>query len=275
MNEKTNEKKTFLSPEFSNKFVYFLVITACATLLVVFSSRIIWRDIFLKDFLTRPDVRAAQIITSYAISEFQGNPIMDVSLKSSLHMLFTIVLNFVLAPIGLFLCWRSIVIEYSQPQGMETKRKYLWMRRIIMAGSGMILTLVLIIYIAAAFLGASIFRTLQYENAVDRNRAYVVYELNDVGAKAVQYYLLPVQAGGGGLSFHSQGEAGREGWVTLKELGVPKATSAGSYSFRKVENDTIAFLRGIGNVRLSDGTYPEYEIRITPLSLGRSITRMN
>lgn len=275
MKEKTDVEKTLLSPEFSNRFVYALIITACATLLVVFGSRIVWGDIYLNNYLAKPEAIAHRISVEYAIDEFQGIQISDFSTRSRLYMLSAIVLNFVLAPLGFLLCWKNIVAHTSSKQEGESKSEHHWLRTLTLIVSGILLAHVLIINVVAAVVGSAFFRTMQRDNAADGNRSLVVYELIDVGFKASQYYFLPLELGGGGLSFRSHHETAKEPWVSLSELDVPEATSAGSYTIKKVENDTIMLLRGVGKFRLSDGTYPEYEIRMTPSSSARALTKIN
>lgn len=264
MNVRTEVKKTQLMPEFSNRFVYILITAALATLLAVFGARILWRDIFVNDFLAKPEKMAAEITVGYAISEFQGNPITEVPSISKWSMLAVILLSFVFAPVGLLLGWRSILSTKSHQQETYAGSKPHWRAILLVIVSGILLGHLFIINLGGAIVGPWAFKTLQLDNAVDQNRSYVISELSHVGVKAFQYYFLPVELGGGGRSFRSHLDAATDHWVSLKELDVPSATAVGSYSIRKIENDTIMVLRGVGNFRLSDGTFPEYEARLWP-----------
>ena len=264
MNDRTDAQRTRLMPEFSNRFVYILIAAACATLLSVFGARMLWHNVFLHDFLAKPEAIAAQLTVEHGIDEFQGLPLTDTPPTRKWTMISSIFLSFVLAPLGLLLGWRSILLRHSQNQEVDKEKKKHWPTMLIVIVSGILVGHVLIINLSGAIMTPMMFRTMILDNEVDQNRSYICSELGTANMKAFQYYYLPVEIGGGGRSFRSNLPASKGQWVSLEELGVPTTTSVAAYHINKIENDTIMVIRGVSNFRLSDGTYPEYELRVCP-----------
>ena len=262
MNEKTDLTNDRFMPEFSNRFVFLLVILAGATLVAVFTSTFFWRDMVAKNLAALPEAIAARMTVEYGIDEFQGNEITDLPTGSKWTMLTLIIINFVLAPAGLLLTWRKLLLDRKRNERGEAKAGRRWPRNLVLVLSGVILGHLAIVNLMEAIIGPAGFRTMIRDNEVDQARSDVIAGLFDAGTNAFQYYFLPKSSGGGGSSFRSNKNKGQP--VTLEELGIPATTPAGTYTVKEIRNDTLLVLRGRSGIVLSDGTSPEYEFQVSP-----------
>ncbi len=102
------------------------------------------------------------------------------------------------------------------------------------------------------------------DNAVDHNRAAVIGDLKKLAIKAEQYYTKPTTLGGGGNTFSA---------LTADATGLAQlATTAftnnanGTYTIKTAGTATTIDLEGVGNVALSDGTFPTYDMTVTASS---------
>jgi len=262
MNETTKVANSRFMPEFSNRFVYVLVVLAGATLLTVFTSRLFWHELSSKNIGAFPDAIALRTTVQYGIDEFQGTELTDLSTKAKSTMLALIIVNFVLAPIGFVLAWKSLLLDRERQARGETGGGRHWLRPALLVVCGVILGHLAIVNIITAIILPQGFKTMVWDNVVDQARNDVVADLTDAGINAFQYYYLPEASGGGGQSFRSWKNKGLP--ATLEEMGIPAKTAHGTYTLKEIRNDTLLVLRGISPVVLSIGSSPEYEFQVSP-----------
>lgn len=266
MNEKIETTNSTKTSEFSPGFIRALIIVACATILVVFGpeSRQLYGPLMLKSVVVPPHILAGGMTVEYAIREFQGLRESDSVRQSKFYMLGSLLVDFVFVPLCFFFAWRNLFLQNSErPPTSQNKMRHR-ISILIFVLSGILFGYVCMINSISAFVSPAVFKTMKQDNTIDQNRSYVIRDLTNIDFKANQYFFLPGGLGGGDKSFRSHLDPTRKAWVTLGELGMPVETQFGSYSIKTVTNDTILVVRGKGKVRLSDGTYPEYEYRTTP-----------
>jgi hypothetical protein len=181
-----------------------------------------------------------------------------------LFLLVMLLLDFVIVPACFLFAWRYAFMKKSQGSDFADGRSRLWGGRVIFILSGVTLAYICIMNTVSAIASPAVFKTMQLDNTVDQNRSFVMADLAAIDFKANQYFFLPGKKGGGDHSFRSHLDPTGKNWVTLSELGMPTETEVGTYSIKAVKNDTMLIVRGVGNARLSDGTYPEYEFYTSP-----------
>ncbi|MDP4115147.1 MAG: hypothetical protein Q8903_03385 [Bacteroidota bacterium] len=91
-------------------------------------------------------------------------------------------------------------------------------------------------------------------NAVESNRNAIVADLNNLAAKAIQYYKTPTAMGGGGNSF--------VGYVIPTGLG---STANGTFTISTAGTDAAIVFTGVGTEKGNDGSSNvTYTCTITP-----------
>jgi hypothetical protein len=107
------------------------------------------------------------------------------------------------------------------------------------------------------------------DNAVDQNRNMVIADLQNLAAKAQQYYAKPTTLGGGGNSFFElTGDAtglailagtaftdNANGTYTILTAGTAAGTPAASAK---------VFLEGVGKTADASGGFPKYKLEVKP-----------
>lgn len=274
MNEKIEHRDTSRIAEFSPPFVWGLIMTTCATLLLVFSPYLFYGSYrSIKNPLAPPQIVAAGIMVEYGINEFQGTTLEDVTLQRKPEFLLSLMLEFVILPLCVLFSWRYLFLKKSQQPGSEGKPGRHVVARSLAGVSGALLIYLLLGNIASAFISPRVYRVMILDNAIDQNRSAVISQLSRIGFKANEFYCLPKNLGGGGRSYLSAMNPTGKTPVTLQELGMPAATEEGTFSVVQTLNDSTLVCKGVGKVVLGDGSYPEYSMRITPENI--TPTKMN
>jgi hypothetical protein len=105
---------------------------------------------------------------------------------------------------------------------------------------------------------------LRRPNPIEQNRNAVMMDLIMLAAKAQQFYQKPSSLGGGGNSFDG---------LTADSAGIAILASTaftnninGTYTIKTAGNTDSAVFRGVGKVKLNDGTYPTYDLWVSPIS---------
>ncbi|MGA7161471.1 MAG: hypothetical protein WBZ48_10745 [Bacteroidota bacterium] len=124
----------------------------------------------------------------------------------------------------------------------------------------LLVILAVIIVAVAALLGIIIFQ----DNAVDHDRKMVIGDLTILSQKAQHYRSRPTTLGGGGNSFAGL-TADASGLATLASPSFTNNAN-GTYSIKTAGTSTEVVLHGIGNVAMSDGTFPIYDMVVTAQS---------
>ena len=106
--------------------------------------------------------------------------------------------------------------------------------------------------------------TMFQDNAVDQNRSAVIADLTTLAAKAQQYYAKPVSLGGGGNSFVGL-TADATGLGILASVAFTNNAN-GAYTVKTAGTGAAVVLHGVGKTALSDGTFPTYDMTVTPQS---------
>jgi len=265
MNEKTESQGAPRISEFSPLFTRGLIITTCATLLLVFGTAPYYspfRD--TKVFLAPPQFIASGIMVEYGIEEFQGFPLEDVILQARPSFLLSLLLEFVILPVCFLCSWRYLFQKKSQQMAIGEKPKRHLPAKFLFGLSGVLIVYLILGNISSAFVSPNIYHVIVLDNTMDQNRSAVIAELSRIGHKANEYYCLPKRAGGGEKSYRSRLDPVGTTPVTLRELGMPGSTDAGTFSVVQIVNDTTLICEGIGKVALSDGSFPEYTMHISP-----------
>ncbi len=264
MNAKIEPQKTSRITEFSPLFTRGLVVTTCATLLLVFGASPYYAPFGdAKSLMAPPQIIASAIMVGYGIDEFQGIALQDVILQTRPEFLLSLMIEFVVLPVC-FLCgWRYLFQKKSQQTGDADRPKRHLLVKAVFGISGVLIVYLLLGNISSAFISPRIYHVMILDNAVDQNRSAVITQLSRIGYKANEYYCLPKRAGGGEKSYRSWLDPAGKTPITLQELGMPGATDAGTFSVVRIVNDTTLLCKGIGKVALSDGGFPEYTMHIS------------
>lgn len=130
--------------------------------------------------------------------------------------------------------------------------------------SGVLIVYLVLGNIVSAFVSPKLYHVMLLDNTVDQNRSAVIAQLSKMAYKANEYHCLPKKAGGGEKSYRSSLDAAGKTPVKLQELGMPPTTNVGTFSVVQIVNDTTLICEGVGNVALSDGSFPEYTMHISP-----------
>lgn len=100
------------------------------------------------------------------------------------------------------------------------------------------------------------------ENAVTANRDAIAADLLNLSVKAQQYYNTPMSMAGGGHSYIG---------LTADAAGMARLVSTafsnngnGVYTIRTAGTASQVILQGVGNVELSDGTFPTLSCVVRP-----------
>ena len=116
-------------------------------------------------------------------------------------------------------------------------------------------------FVIIAGIAVAVGITMFQDNAVDQDRSAVIADLTTLAAKAQQYYAKPARLGGGENSFVG---------LTADQFGLAKLASPsfsdnrnGRYTIKRAGTWTLVVLHGVGKTRLSDGTFPEYDMEVT------------
>jgi len=127
-------------------------------------------------------------------------------------------------------------------------------------GQQQILLVILGVIVVGVAIAVSI--AMYQDNAIDHNRAAVIGDLKKLAIKAQQYYSKPTSLGGGGNTFSA---------LTADATGLAQlATTAftdnanGTYTIKTAGSDSGIVFEGVGKIGLSDGTYPTYDMTVTP-----------
>ena len=105
--------------------------------------------------------------------------------------------------------------------------------------------------------------TMFQDNAVDQNRNMVIADLQNLAAKAQQYYAKPTTLGGGGNSFVGL-TADATGLAVLAGTAFTNNAN-GTYTIKTLGTGTSVELHGVGKTAMSDGTsFPTYDLVVNP-----------
>ncbi|KAB2922669.1 MAG: hypothetical protein F9K22_11070 [Bacteroidetes bacterium] len=127
-------------------------------------------------------------------------------------------------------------------------------------GNQQILLIVLGMVIIGVTISVAI--VLVNENAVTANRDAMSTDIVNIATRAQQYYNTPTAFGGGGRSYVG---------LSANAAGMSKLVSAaqsnsgnGTYTILVAGSASQVILQGVGNVELSDGTFPTLYCVIRP-----------
>ena len=107
--------------------------------------------------------------------------------------------------------------------------------------------------------------TMFQDNAVDQNRNMVIADLQNLAAKAQQYYAKPTTLGGGGNTFTptvAPLTADAAGLAVLAGTAFTNNAN-GTYTLTAVGAASIT-LHGEGKTAQSDNTLPKYDLVVGP-----------
>jgi hypothetical protein len=100
------------------------------------------------------------------------------------------------------------------------------------------------------------------ENAVSSNKDAIAADLLNISAKVQQYYNTPASMAGGAHTYIG---------LTANAAGMSRLVSSdfsnngnGIYSIRTAGTTSQVVLQGVGNVEMSDGTYPTLSCVVRP-----------
>ena len=173
-------------------------------------------------------------------------------------------LEFVVLPVCLFCAWRYLFLRKTEKGKDAGKAKSRLLLQSVVGISGMLIAYLILENIFSGFVLPKRFDVMIVDNTVDQNRSALMAQLSRIAFKANEYYCLPKSAGGGEKSYRSWLDPSGKNLITLQELGMPGATNAGTFSVVRIVNDTTLLCKAVGTVALSDGSYPEYTMRISP-----------
>jgi Tfp pilus assembly protein PilE len=107
--------------------------------------------------------------------------------------------------------------------------------------------------------------TMFQDNAVDQNRNMVIADLQNLAAKAQQYYAKPTTLGGGGNTFTPAASPLTADPAGLAVLAGTAFTdnANGKYSITAVAAQSITLL-GNGKTATSETKYPSYTLVVGP-----------
>jgi hypothetical protein len=265
MNGKTEHQNTSHIAEFSPLFIRGLIITTCATLLFVFfgDSPYSRQDQDFNSFLAT-QISASGIMVEYAIQEFQGTALKDVTLETKPGLLISLMLEFVILPLCFLYSWRYLFLKTNQRTGGDGKPKRNLAAKSLFGISGVLIVYLILGNITSALVSPKVYQTIILDNADALNREAVIAQLTRMGHKANEYFVLPKNLDGGNSSYRSMHGPSENSPVSLQELEMPAATESGIFSIVQIVNDTTLVCKGIGNVAMHDGSLPEYTMRISP-----------
>lgn len=102
--------------------------------------------------------------------------------------------------------------------------------------------------------------TMYQDHLIESNRDDVQRDLVEISGKAMKYYFTSSTVGGGGHSFVG---------LTADAAGMSKLVSPafsdnenGTYTISTAGDAALVIIRGVGKVRLPDGSYPTYVSRV-------------
>jgi hypothetical protein len=126
-----------------------------------------------------------------------------------------------------------------------------YFRRVSMGNSQILLLVLTMIIVGVA---VSVALMLMRENAVTANRDAIAIDLVQIATRAQQYFNRSTSTGGGSRSYIG---------LTADSLGLSKLISTGfmtngngHYSIRTAGTASQVVIEGMGNVELSDGSFP-------------------
>ncbi len=185
-----------------------------------------------------------------ALAEVNGQPIPIVKLGTYISMLDSFLFLFVVNPI-LFIFSRKKINNNK----LEQKKSSLVVR------IGYVISVAILIIIPANTITATVvlnshldrFKKMSAEQKYQQ--VDVRSELSKIVFKAQQYYILPVEEGGGGKSFLKNNKS-----LTLSDLGFEERSSLGRTILYQQKSDTILYLHFFGNRISSRNTSNDPEI---------------
>lgn len=224
-----------------SSFPVLFFIGAVVLLLVVYGKvylHIRYHDISTAVFkiLTIDVWSAGSITVQQGIAEFTGQPMPTVKLGKYLSMFGSFLLLFVINPV-LFILTRKKIYNNK----LEQKKSSLIVRFCNYVSLA-ILIIIPAITISTVITTNSLFSQFKEMNIETKYREDVKRELSTIIFKAQQYFILPVEEGGGGKSFLKNGTP-----LSLKDLGFEERTSLGRTILYQQKSDTIIHLLFIGN----------------------------
>lgn len=185
--------------EFSPGFVRALVLLAIATLVMVFIVDPVSFRRYDKMAAVSPYpwiVAGGQTI-SMGLSEFSGKELEPPSTSQRYGMLISILLAYIIGPTLFFLGWRRLRLEREANPNVRGLR----VSQIpFLLGAIMTVTVAAPI-VPIALLQLKVSAELRSAQAIQRNRDYIINELNQICKEAFQYKILPKQFGGGAGSY--------------------------------------------------------------------------
>ena len=206
MNQRTEEplggtpKRSFA---FSEGFIRWIIVMACATLFLVNENH--FMPSFLRHVtipqreLTHPSAVAYSVTTSEAVRENYDQAVNRASSAEYLTALSIYMVFFIIGPTLLFFAWRSYeTLARKDPPGGAAERRRPFLAFLV----GGILTLTVALpAIPKAIIPNSFFDNLQKLETVEEHRDMINRDLLELVYDAYQYSVLPRALGGGGGSF--------------------------------------------------------------------------
>lgn len=231
--------KILRHPSFAKYFFFTCVAILIATLIKVF----VWIPPrfgntafnFLAKQLIAPSV-AGGITVSYGINDFQGTPYPPVEFLTYATTYCSLIFTFVFGPVTFLAIRKRVHALQSIGKGPTVlfRTGYILYSTWLIFFSG--------IFIASAIGAYSVQKTMWSDNTISKYRDDVITEMYYIRSTAQLYYLLPVNAGGGGRSFLKNGER-----ITLSDLRYKEVTPLGRFLLYHQRSDTILYLHFIGN----------------------------
>ncbi|MBI2428911.1 MAG: hypothetical protein HYV29_08975 [Ignavibacteriales bacterium] len=185
-----------------------------------------------------------------ALTEVNREPIPIVKIGTYLSMFISFLFLFAVNPI-LFLISRKKLNNYR----LEQKEPLAIVR------IGYFISFAILIAIPANTIASAIALNSHFEYfkkisaELKYQRVDVKSELWKIVFKAQQYYILPVEEGGGGKSFTKNGKP-----VSLNDLGFEERTSLGRFILYQQKSDTTLYLYFFGNRVSSRFSYSDPNI---------------
>jgi hypothetical protein len=105
----------------------------------------------------------------------------------------------------------------------------------------------------------------------ETNRSTVIADLQTLGAKSQQFFAFPSSRGGGGESFVEL-TADSAGLAILASTAFTNNVN-GTYTIKTAGRADEVVLRGVGKVKLEDGSFPIYDVKVKASSM--SVTKVN
>lgn len=213
------------------------------------------------DWLTNVGPYSAGYVTVHnGINEFSGISLSSVGIKAYAGTFISILFTFVLAPTFFFFVRNTLRSISADEQGT----RFVFRVMTILAGGWCV---VYAGFTMATFMATSwVFPNMKSENELSRYKNDVTNTMLELSYKLRQYYILPIEKGGGGNSFRNNGRL-----ITFDDIEPQKRTTLGSIRIYRSDSDTILLVHFVGN-KLSTQPWDdqtidhvvEYEMTVTP-----------